>query len=288
MRISFSSLGDIESSTWDVAKGPLIDDLLRLQSTINKTWDVSHHPDGSQRGLTDGLALGIVVGTLAEQPTNLTPDEDGLLYFVTDYGHLVRWNGSLAVWKFGPGDPGNGYFADYAITPQAVGWALCDGSATNYLVVGASALTTAAITLPDLITTGVYRRGGAYTGVVAAAVAAGLTISGSLTTSSNGAHTHTVSGSTANEGSHTHAAGGLILAAAATVLNVAGGGNLTYDGFVDNPITGTTAAGSAHAHGAGTLAGDSNGAHTHTISPTGTTDTAARPPTLVTAPYFRR
>lgn len=290
MRIAFSSLGDIESSTWDAAKGPLIDDLLRLQSTINKTWDVAHHPDGSQRGLTDGLALGIIVGTLAEQPTGLTPEEDGLLYFVTDYGHLVRWNGSLAVWKFGPGDPGNGYFADYAITPQAVGWALCDGSATNYLVVGASALTTAAITLPDLVTTGVYRRGGVYTGVVAGAVAAGLTISGSLNTSSNGAHTHTVSGATANEAAHTHGAGTYITNDGSNVIDAvnAGAGINPSDSAHTHNVTGTSGAGSAHNHGAGTLAGDSNGAHIHTISPTGTTDTAARPPTLVTAPYFRR
>lgn len=288
MRIAFSSLGDIESSSWDAAKGPLIDDLLRLQSTINKTWDVAHHADGSQRGLTDGLALGVIVGTLAEQPTGLTPEEDGLLYFVTDYGHLVRWNGSLAVWKFGPGDPGNGFFADYAIAPQAAGWALCDGSVTNYLVVGAATLTVAGVTLPDLITTGVYRRGGAYTGTVLGAVASALTISGSLTTSSNGAHTHTISGTTANESTHTHAAGGLKLAALTTTLNLGPGGNVTFDGFVDNPISGTSAAGSAHAHGAGSLAADSNGAHTHTISPTGTVDTAGRPPTLVIAPYFRR
>lgn len=283
MRITFTALTEIGSSDWPAVRQSLADDLLRLQTTINKTWDVAHHPDGSQRGLTDGLALGVIVGTLAEQPTNLTPEEDGLLYFVTDYGHLCRYDGPAGVWRFGPGDPGAGYFQDFAITPQANGWALCDGSATNYLVVGASALTTASITLPNL-TTGTYRRGGAYTGSVLAATAPGM--SGSLTTSSNGAHTHTVSGSTANEAAHTHAF---------TTPDASDNNNATFTvggasvaslaSHVHN--NGTTNAGSAHAHGAGTLAGDSNGAHTHTIAQP-TADSAGRPPTLVVAPYFRR
>jgi hypothetical protein len=51
----------------------------------------------------------------------------GLLLFVTDYNHLLQWNGTG--WQWGPGENGSGYIVAFVNPPnQAVGWVLCDGS----------------------------------------------------------------------------------------------------------------------------------------------------------------
>lgn len=105
--------------------------------------------------------------------------DEGYVAFETTLGHLLRWTG--AVWEFAPGDPGNGYFEHYAIAPQSVGWALCDGSATSYLTIGAT-LTVTAITPPNM--SGFYLKGGAYAGATVAAggsTAVGATGTGSAT-----------------------------------------------------------------------------------------------------------
>lgn len=115
----------------------------------------------------------------AAQPS-LGASDEGYIAFETTYGHLLRWTGT--VWEFAPGDPGNGYFEDFAIVPQGAGWKLCDGTATDYLVVGAAALTVTAITPPNLSAS--YRKGGAaYTGALiakAGSTAAGATTPGTI------------------------------------------------------------------------------------------------------------
>jgi hypothetical protein len=278
MRVTFSSLTEVASGSWDSVRQMLCDDLRRLQATINKTWDVAHHADGTQRTGTDGILLGQISGTLAEQPSGLTVDNDGLLYFVTDYGHLVRWDGSAGVWRFAPGDDGPGYIQGFAVVPQATGWVLCDGGATTYLVAGSATLTTANFTTPNLTGTPSYLKlGAAYSGSGAAA--------GS--TSSDGGHTHSVSGSTANESAHTHdvnpaidstnADNGTTEVQAGVGATVAAAShNHTYD--VPNT---TSSAGTAHNHGAGTLATGSDGSHTHSLS-------GVELQRVTVLPYFRR
>lgn len=86
---------------------------------------------------------------LASQPKPGAKDA-GLIGFVSDYGHMVRWTGS--VWQFAPGDGGSGYMVLFGVAPQAVGWGLCDGSTYSYLVVGAT-LTTANYTTPNVANT---------------------------------------------------------------------------------------------------------------------------------------
>ena len=83
---------------------------------------------------------------VGSQPT-LTGADAGYLAYVTDYGHLVHWTGT--VWEFAPGDVGNKFRRDFMGAPQEVGWQLMDGSATTYLTVGAATLTTSAYTTPD-------------------------------------------------------------------------------------------------------------------------------------------
>ena len=105
-------------------------------------------------------------GALADIPSSLSATVDvGFLYYVTDFHHLIEWNG--AAWQFGPGDTGNGYFADFAVAPTpAAGWKLCNGTATTYLVMGVT-VTTAALTPPDLNGTPAYRKSGAaYSGAI--------------------------------------------------------------------------------------------------------------------------
>src|SRR5947207_9997037 len=48
---------------------------------------------------------------LAGQPA-LGASDAGYVAYLTDYGHFVRWTGT--VWQFAPGDVGNGFFRDFA------------------------------------------------------------------------------------------------------------------------------------------------------------------------------
>lgn len=86
--------------------------------------------------------------------------------------------------------------------------------------------------------------------------------------SNQGGHTHTISGSTANESSHTHGislgasdVGNEVLRALSPTSPYAQAGTTELSHY--HNITGTTGAGSAHSHGAGTLAADSGGSHDH-------------------------
>lgn len=110
---------------------------------------------------TDWMYIsGIFKATRVNAPTDLGVNDAGFLFYVTDFAHLMKWSG--AVWEFI--DEGNAYFADFAVAP-GTGWVLCDGSASSYLVAGAT-LTTTVFNTPNLTTggtgaTGVYRKGGA-------------------------------------------------------------------------------------------------------------------------------
>lgn len=214
---------------------------------------------------SQGTALASVPGVnrwaLASQPT-LGAGDAGYVAFVSDYGHFVRWTGTA--WEFAPGDAGNGFFSMRPLAPQEVGWQLCDGTATDYLVVGGGTLTASAFTTPNLNGSAAYlKAAAAYTGTINAAGGA------------SGATAPALSGSTASESSHTH-------------TGVTGTENqstsATLSGALD-PLPSpnhthnfTTGAGSAHSHGVGTLAVAS---HTHGI---GTLD----PANLATLVYFRR
>lgn len=110
-------------------------------------------------------AAGNNVFAVADQPT-LTASDEGFVGYVSDYGHTVRWDGT--VWRFAPGDVGNAFFRSCPVAPQdSAFWGLCDGSIYNYLVL-ATTLTTAAFTTPNLSGTPTYLRSGAYTGTITA------------------------------------------------------------------------------------------------------------------------
>jgi hypothetical protein len=208
--------------------------LERLFATVN-----------SHQTALDGT-IGVNQWTLADQVTGLGTADAGYLAFVTDYGHLVRWTGS--VWEFAPGDDGNGYFQHFALTPQQNGWQLCDGSTVAYLVMGSLTITTANIAVPNLVSTPAYLKSGTYSGTRVGA-------NGSTDTESG--HTHT--GTTDTDGEHTHQ-----VSVSVTIRSVAAGADHDVDDDISasvpnpDPLSDhnhafTTGGGSAHNHGAGSI-----------------------------------
>ena len=93
-----------------------------------------------QQGANSGGILSANSGALPV----LTPAQAGTLVNVTNFGHLLRWNGTNYEW--GPGDPGSGYIAGFMSAPTQQGWHICDGSTVNQLNSDGS---TTSVTLPD-------------------------------------------------------------------------------------------------------------------------------------------
>lgn len=149
---------ELRTGIWTLEWGRWIQLLFAQVDTL--TTAVNALPGVNVKTYTELNALGLGIS------------DAGYLAFEPNYGHFLRWTGT--VWQFAPGDPGNGYFEDFALAPQQVGWALCDGSATDYLTVGGVSLSATAITPPNL--SGYYRKGGAaYSGVLVAGSVSGQT-----------------------------------------------------------------------------------------------------------------
>src|SRR5690242_263946 len=134
------------------------------------------------------------------------------LVIVTDYGHVLQWNGTG--WQWGPGEPGSGMLVMFEVNPGS-GWQLYDGSTVNMLK---SDGTTQSVVLPDLTSAAnlaAYLKAGSPNGGPNAAVAPGFT-GGGLTSDATGiTATTSASASTVNvltssvtavsTGAHTHA-----------------------------------------------------------------------------------
>jgi len=73
--------------------------------------------------------------TVDTAPT-LTVQDAAAVYLVTTHNHLVQWTGYE--WVFYGGDTGSGYYQSFAVAPTGEGWAVCDGSTTTILTVGAT------------------------------------------------------------------------------------------------------------------------------------------------------
>lgn len=97
---------------------------------------------------------GIYQVTQANIPTDLGANDNGFLLYVTDYAHLLQWNGNS--WRWAPGDNGSGYIVAFVSAPSpADGWALCDGSNVIQMLSDGT-LNPAFVTLPN--TPGSYFR----------------------------------------------------------------------------------------------------------------------------------
>lgn len=166
------------SSSWDVVKGFVRQQFEDLASQISAGWNTNHNADGTHNfAKINAAKLLFKQGTAINVPTGLGVADIGTVFYVTDYGHIVIWTGMA--WEFAPGDVGNGFFRDYAIAPQEVGWYLCNGGTTTYLVVGTT-LSTMSFTTPNLTGSPAYRKAAAaYTGTINAG--SGSTGAGSMT-----------------------------------------------------------------------------------------------------------
>lgn len=216
---------------------------------------------------------GTMRETLANKPTLSTEDE-GFLFYGTDYHHTWRWSGSA--WAYAPGDDGSGYYRHCQIAPNSPGasaWQLADGST----VARSNAdTTTTSVTVPDL-TGGTYlKAANAYTGTVDAANAP--TISGNTGATSAGTPAGTVSAPIFT------GAGGTTSGPSATTT-------------VDNDLVVSTVAvaSAAHTHtftesgtnSAPTFTGSAMGTHTHSGSSL-TVSANGEPQKLDTLVYYRR
>ncbi|HET9304878.1 MAG TPA: hypothetical protein VFO46_02515 [Candidatus Sulfotelmatobacter sp.] len=149
----------------------------------------------------------------------LTTQNAGQLILVTDYCHLILWDGTSASFV----DEGNRYYAGFEHDPGP-GWALADGSAVNVLNANGS---TSSVTTKNLTGSPAYLKFGSAYGGINAAVAAGIT--GSTASSTAGITVGTTavqsgSGATVvdsvSDPGHVHAHGTLVNDTTAEPANI--------------------------------------------------------------------
>ena len=115
-------------------------------------------------------ALTIAEATQSELAALSSTLPKNALVDVTDYNHILRWNGTSYEW--GPGENGSGFIQAFLSAPGSGGWKLCDGSTVNRLN-GDGTIT--AVTIPNYTTPSYVR--------LATAAAAGPSAPGGTVTS---------------------------------------------------------------------------------------------------------
>ena len=128
----------------------------------------------------------VVLASLSS--SGLGANDTNLLAWITDYSHLLRWNGSA--WEWGPSDPGSGFYQLFEAAPSGFGasaWQICDGSTVARLNADG---TTTNVTVPD-VTTAAYLKGGITSAAVAAASGLTASVSGGTPAGTNSAPTFT-------------------------------------------------------------------------------------------------
>lgn len=160
---------------------------------------------------------GQLRNTQATLPVGLTINDVGMLVFVTDFNHTLRWASTLT-WQWAPGENGSGFIDAFLVDPSPVtGWALCDGSAgVSYL---RSNGTLGTVTLPNLTGTPAYVKLGSTasaainvstkpsfdpTKLTAATHVTGVTPNLTTAAVASGAGTTVVTGVTLTDPGHTH------------------------------------------------------------------------------------
>lgn len=111
-------------------------------------------------------AYGTYRNTLANILTGLGTGDVNLRNEVTDYSHVLVWNGTT--WQWGDGDVGSGWYQLFESAPSGYGasaWAAVDGSTVARLNADGS---TTNVTLDD-VTTAAYLKGALASAAVAAA-----------------------------------------------------------------------------------------------------------------------
>lgn len=129
-------------------------------------------------------AAGITSGNYlqASLPTNLTVLNKGFLANVTDYNHVLMWDGGK--WVAGPNWDEPCYIRGFMVNPSGMGWKLCDGNGDDgnpigvahpvaYLksdgTLGSIISSTIAPCIPNLVASYAFLQfGGTASGIVAA------------------------------------------------------------------------------------------------------------------------
>src|SRR5579883_1689276 len=137
----------------------------------------------------------------------LGANDAGLLAHLTDYAHLVEWDGAAFRILDGQG----GYIVD-AVAALATGWQLCDGTVTDFLLDNTTNLAVTPFTTPDEKTAnpGTYHRSAAaYSGVISAATLPTFNGSAGTTGNDGDAGSHAAAGAGGDPlvalNPHTHA-----------------------------------------------------------------------------------
>ena len=93
------------------------------------------------------MRIEIPQAALASLIPVLGAQDVGMLVAITDYNHVLEWNGTEFQW--GPGESGSNWYSAgpaTATAPSAPGWAACDGSTVSYL--NGDGTLTAGLVLP--------------------------------------------------------------------------------------------------------------------------------------------
>lgn len=91
--------------------------------------------------------LTIVDSSQANLPVIEPTLTAGQIVYISDYNHVLRWDGAAFHW--GLGDDGSGYIEAFLVDPTGVGWHLCNGATVSYLKEDG---TLGVVTLPDYST----------------------------------------------------------------------------------------------------------------------------------------
>lgn len=100
--------------------------------------------------VSNGSAWSLIRGRFNQNQSQIAAlglgsGDNGMLLYVSDFAHLLSWNGTG--FNYADGDvPGR--IEGFLVDPAGNGWALCNGANTTYLQANG---TTANITLPDLV-----------------------------------------------------------------------------------------------------------------------------------------
>jgi hypothetical protein len=138
-----------------------------------------------------GAGLAINQHTQAALPS-LGAGDAGYLAWVTDYNHLLYWNGTA--WQWGPGENGSGYIQFFAADPGS-GWKFLDGTG-NPITYLKSDGTTAQVNIQSMANTRYVQGGTVFTGADIPATATDVPVgtataaTGTAVTVASSTHTH--------------------------------------------------------------------------------------------------
>ena len=225
-------------------------------------------------------AIATFKATLDKVPNSV---DDGLLVYVTDYDHALRWGTAGVAFAWGPNES-NCYFQGFMVAPTGVGWKLADGKGDDGSAIGVAhpvkylkgdgttgSITSATVApcLPDLVTNpSILNFGSPATGVNAAVAP---TVGGSLAVASN------TTGITGPGNTGAAAPGTGFPSAVVNAVTVAGTTSVATAAHVHTV--------NSHSH---TVADPTDPGHVHSLTGAVTVGADGKPQNITLIAYFRK